>query len=219
MFLDMHIVHALNNGWVGYRDDVDAFAELLPGVSAGVAAEWHAALVADPPVFRAAFAPGAPEAFPLVSVELMGETVSDRYLGKSQGIIGGRRHIGFGVGQTAEITVMAKRDEVTRSLCRVIQAVMIRATVSFIKSGYISVQYDGAGELGMDEMLVAEELGIYIRRLTYSAVLEIEVPEQLPGGSVASAEWFVQLGDVPEDVGTPPATGAGTPGGVTPTED
>ncbi len=219
MLLDLHIVHALANGWVPYRDNLAAFSELFPGVSAAMLSDWHAALVAETPVFRAAFAAGTPEGYPLISVELMSETPSDRYMSKSRGIVDGRQILGFSARQVAEVTIQSKRDEVTRALSRVVQAVMLRATSSFLRSGYVEIQYDGSGEMGLDELLIAEDLGIHTRRLTYAAVVDLEVPEQLPGDLVGSTSWYVQIDDVPEDLARAPAVGAGVPGGVTPVED
>jgi hypothetical protein len=221
MLLDMHIVHALTNGWKVYRDSLAAFSELFPVVAAATLAEWHALLVAEEPEIRATFAPGTPEAFPLISVELMSETPEVRGLGNSLGIEDGgtRRILGFTAGQRAEVSIIAKRDEATRALSVIVRAVMLRAVKSFMRSGYVSIQYEGAGELSLDEMLVAEELGIYSRRLSYSARVEVAVPEQPAGTVLPTKPWFIQLDAVADDPVRDPATGAGTPGGVTPADD
>jgi len=219
MLLDMHIVHALTNGWKAYRDSLEAFRELLPSVSEDVAATWHATLVAHEPVFRVAHAPRTPEAFPFVTVELLSDTPSERSLGNFTGMHGGRRMLGFSSRQTASITIESKQDETLRALAIIIRAVLLRATTSFLRSSYVSFQYEGMDPLGMDEQLVAESFGIYTRHLQYSAEVEIHIPEQLPGVVVPDIGWFVQLENVVEDPAREPATGAGVPGGVTPLTD
>lgn len=215
----MHMVHALTNGWTSYRDSLAAFRELLPTVGDDETLRWHDLLVAEPPEFRSAWAPGTPEGFPLVSVEMMSETPEERAMGNFLGRNSAPQdELGFGVRQGAEVTIMSKRDETLRSLAVIARAVFIRAVKSFVRSGYEELRYEGLGELALEEMLAAEELGVSVIRLRYSAKTTVVVPDP-PAGALTSKPWYIQLDAVEEDTVLPPAPGAGVPGGVTPVSD
>ncbi len=220
MLLDMHMVHAVLNGWTVYRDSLVAFRGLFPTLGDAVTLRWHTLLVDEPPAVRSAFAPGTPEGLPLVTIELTGESVENRAMSNRLGTTSTPQHeLGFGVRQTTEVTIMSKRDETLRALAVIVRAVLLRAVPSFQRSDYEDLRYEGMGELSLDEMLVAEELGVSVIRLRYSAQSSVVVLDP-PTGALTSKPWFVQLDDVVEAPGDPaPATGAGTPGGVTPDND
>ena len=216
MLLDLHITQTLASVWPTYRDSLPAFqAAMAPYVTSAKAAEWHALLLADPPVFRTQVAPGTPERFPVISVELIGGEKTEEFLGNTMGLSGGNRTLGFNFSERVEITVLSKRDEITRCLCLLVIGVLLRAVPSFQKSNYINLTFDGAGELSLEELLVGEDLGIYARRLSYSSTREMSTPERFPDDLITPKPAFIQLDLVFEDASEDPAPGAGIPGGVT----
>lgn len=211
MLFDLHIVAMFDAVWPTYRDSLAAFQLCMePYVGADKAAEWHASLLESPPKFRTMLAPGS-EKLPLVSVELIAGDKDTAFLGNSMG----NGTLGYFFTERVEVTVLSKRDEITRALCLWVMAVMLRANESFQQSGYIDTSFLGAGELSLEELLAAEDLGAFARRLSYQSRREICTPQSLTG-VVEDKPVVIQLSNVVEDIARDPADGAGVPGGVTP---
>ena len=75
------------------------------------------------------------------------------------------------------------------------RAIMQGSIPALISAGYINFQYDAAEELAPQEELVAEEMGIFIRRATWTATSQLESPT-LSVDEIPKKEWFVQASDI-----------------------
>ena len=217
MLLDLHIVQVLSSVWPAYRDSLPSFqAAMANYVGAAKAEEWHTYLVDNPPTFRTITSPGSVKGFPVVAVELLGGAVTERFVGNLVPTSPGQSpELGFHWSESVEVTVMARRDEITRCLCLWIMAVLLRANKSFAQSGYHHLLCMAAAELSEADFLASEDLGVFIRRLSYEAQRDIITPQYLPGAEPTPKDWSIQLDLVVEDEARQPVSGAGVPGGVT----
>ncbi len=208
---DLHLLHGLQGGWPTYRDSFDHFSELFYGVQNELLTTWWNQLRDKEPQFRASFAPGA-DALPLVVVQLENEREAERPpLGQfAYRDDAGRAVQQLIVRQTVTSTIMTHHPELTRALHVVCRAIVTRLGPVFIRQ-YLDVRYESAEDLPPDEQLVAENLGVYVRRQRYEAMSEVTVPE-----TVASADtfWQVLFEDIKNVNNVDPAPGAGVPGGV-----
>ena len=191
--LDLHTLMSLQNGWDVYKNSEVYFKELFVGVQDSLLTEWHASLSAHSPEFRAHAAPGA-EHFPLVVVKLEGEQLVQEPLG-GVGYEGddGRLREEMLVRQTVLLVVLSKNPELTRALHVVCRAVMQLARNSFLKAGYLDLSYEGAEELEPDEELVAEDMGMFVRKQRWSSQSIVTIPHiEVP----ATKNWFVLRSDL-----------------------
>jgi hypothetical protein len=210
---DLHLLHGLQGGWVDYRDSFAHFSELFFGVKESLLQTWWQHLNDNEPKFRAAFAPGA-ENFPLVVVQLESESEAEKpALGQFayrdpdtkravQQII---------IRQTVSVTIMSNHPEITRALHVVCRALVSRLGPVFMKQ-YLDVHYSSAEDLAPDDQLMAEDLGVYVRRQRYEAISEVSIPEIV---APASKFWQTLANDIKNENNVDPTVGAGLPGGVT----
>ena len=209
---DLHLLHGLQGGWPDYRDNFGYFKELFYGVQDSLLQSWWDQLREKEPSFRASFAPGA-ENMPLVVVQLESEREAERpplghfsYRRKDDQ----RKVQQLIVRQVVTTTIMSNHPELTRALHVVCRATVSRLGSMFMKQ-YIDVKYDSAEDLAPDEQLVAEDLGVYVRRQRYEAISEVDVPEiTVPG----SKFWQVLFEDIKNENNINPAAGSGVPGRV-----
>lgn len=73
--------------------------------------------------------------------------------------------------QTALIEIMAAGAEAAEVLAQLAVTALHALRADFIANGYISFQFDSIAELAPQEMLAAEELGVFVRRINISAML------------------------------------------------
>lgn len=208
---DLHLLHGLQGAWPDYRDNFGYFKELFYGVQESLLQSWWTQLKEKEPSFRASFAPGA-ENFPLVVVQLESEREAER---PPLGQFAYRRDDGRSVQQLivrqiVTSTIMTNHPELTRALHVVCRAIVSRLGPTFMKQ-YIDVKYDSAEDLAPDEQLVAEDLGVYVRRQRFEAISEVDVPEITTPGHTF---WQVLFEDIKNENAVDPAAGAGVPGRV-----
>ena len=195
--LDLHTLMALQNGWLTYKASVADFKGLFNAVDPTIVGEWHAALVAKPPTFRA-HAATKKDGFPLVIVRMLGETLEHEPMGgmaftddagvPAEEIL---------VRQSVRVLAMTEHAELTRAMFVMVRAIMLHARPAFLAAGYLSIDYGGGDELYPEEQLVSEELGIVVREQTYHALAQVRVPE--PEGVPATQAWFVLASDLKLD--------------------
>lgn len=106
------------------------------------------------------------QSLPLVVCQQMSRNVIHRPLGGSA--LGVEQTIS---NQTAQIEVMTAGAEATEVLGQLIITALHALRKDFISNGYLTFQFENIAELAPQELLAAEELGVFVRRLTISAMV------------------------------------------------
>ena len=106
------------------------------------------------------------QSLPLVVAQQMSRNVIHRPLGGSA--LGVEQTIS---NQTAQIEVMTAGAEATEVLGQLIITALHALRKDFISNGYLTFQFENIAELAPQELLAAEELGVFVRRLTISAMM------------------------------------------------
>jgi hypothetical protein len=106
------------------------------------------------------------QSLPLVVCQQMSRNVIHRPLGGSA--LGVEQTIS---NQTAQIELMTAGAEATEVLGQLIITALHALRKDFISNGYLTFQFENVAELAPQEMLAAEELGVFVRRLTLSAMI------------------------------------------------
>lgn len=218
---DLHLLNEIQAGLPDYLTNYAAFAELFPGVDAGLTAEWFSVLSQSGAItFRDGWTTDTPKQMNnLIVVSLESEAFGDGALGQDVGFtaeLNSRRETGFTITQSAEVLIMSKRSDWMRALHVLVRAVVTRAFKNFLTLNYSDLRYDGVGPLSPDETLFAEEAKISVRRMRFSCSEEVRLPDIPPGSVPVSKDFKVQLDIVEDDPERDPAPGCGTPGGVVP---
>jgi len=118
----------------------------------------------------------------------------------------GRQVYAFIVDQTVRVGIYSRSAELTRAMYVVLRAAMEIAIPALLELGYLNVFFASAEDLTPEEALIAEEMGIYVRRQSWSAQSQVEAIE--PASAIPSPKtWTIQVEDIEVD---------GTPGGVVP---
>lgn len=106
------------------------------------------------------------QGLPLVVCQQMSRNVIHRPLGGSA--LGVEQTIS---NQTAQIELMTAGAEATEVLGQLVITALHALRKDFISNGYLTFQFENVAELAPQEMLAAEELGVFVRRLTISAMM------------------------------------------------
>ena len=107
---------------------------------------------------------------PLVVAQLMSRTVTDRPLGHSAG--GVESLISR---QSVKIEIMCKGSDEAEILAVTVLRALQQARGDFLQNGYLYFSVDSIEELAPQEQLVAEELGVFVRRIEVSSQVQEEV--------------------------------------------
>jgi len=209
--LDIHVMLYLQGGWATYGDPSNpgaqaAFAKLFPRVKPSLVARWWAELSRHKPVFNPAEQPRTPRStgedpnlIPMVIVELdtedndvdlIGE--AGRYDPVSGKLIHGEFH-----RQRAVVTIFARSPSLARSLYVLFRDTLMLAQHDFIEEGYTNLYFVNGGRLEPEEELIAEQAGLYGRRMVWEARALIELVTTEP--AEAKRGWFVNTDDVTND--------------------
>jgi hypothetical protein len=108
------------------------------------------------------------------------------------------------LSQRIRISTLAQSPELARALHVVCRAIMQVSIQDLTQAGYTAVEFDGTDELSVEEMLAAEEMGIYVRHQTWSAMSQVEIRGWT--ATAATKPWFV--------LGNHNTTSTGESGGV-----
>jgi|DEB0MinimDraft_6_1074348.scaffolds.fasta_scaffold10004_3 hypothetical protein len=106
------------------------------------------------------------QGLPLIVCQQLSRTVTHRPLGGTA--LGIEQTIS---NQTAQIEIMAAGAEATETLSQMVVTALHALRADFISNGYLTFQFDSIAELTPQEMLAAEELGVFVRRLNISAMI------------------------------------------------
>ena len=106
------------------------------------------------------------QALPLVVCQQMSRNVVHRPLGGSA--LGVEQTIST---QSAQIEVMTTGAESAEVLSQIVITALHALRKDFISNGYLTFQFENIAELAPQELLAAEELGVFVRRLNISAMM------------------------------------------------
>ncbi len=122
------------------------------------------------------------QALPLVVCQQMSRTVVHRPLGGSA--LGVEQTIST---QSARIEVMTAGAETAEVLSQIVITALHALRKDFIANGYLTFQFENIAELAPQELLAAEELGVFVRRMNLTAMMhdsagvDLFTPDQIVG--------------------------------------
>lgn len=210
---DLHMLQGMQSGVRDYLESKDAFKELFKGIGDSLLDTWFDQIVSQKPAIKSSFSPGTDD-FPVIAVQLEAENrdTPSHPLGRfSHMLDDGREVEKILLTQRVSVTILSKHPEITRCLHIVCRAAATRLTKPFLEY-YEDVKYLDAADLAPDNNLLAEELGIYVRRQRYEALSYADVPTLLtPEGS---KPWAVGINDAAEIAGVAVQPGATANGKV-----
>ena len=168
-----HLLTALHAGLTFYLQAANEAVTIgaLDSISVDVD-ELRAKLAkirAKPPSLRV-YAKAGTATPPLIVTQQTSRRVQNRPLGHS--VNGVESTISR---QEAKIELIAKTSEECEVLADLVRAAISQARVDFLNNGYLHLELNGLEELGPHEQLTAEELGVFVRRLTLSALIQEDV--------------------------------------------
>lgn len=209
---DLHLLQGIQAGTKEYLDSSTHFKELFKGVGDGLLTTWFNELQTPRPVIKASFTPGK-DNFPVIAIQLEEESTDTQSyaLGRYSHTLADNREVEkILLSQQVSVTILSKHPEITRCLHVVCRAAATRLNKKFLEF-YDDVKYQDAADLSPDTNLLAEELGIYVRRQRYMALSYVDVPVL---GTPESKQWQVGITDAVTRVGIQAQAGSAAPGKV-----
>lgn len=219
---DLHMLLAAKRGWTALSKDKTAFKELYVGVSDTVVTEWYDALFpngSDAAVeFRPAFVPEQ-TSLPCVIVQYADEpedVAPMDYWGGTLGqytpnedpnlpdVLTGyqRRHHAVLLRQIAIFNVIAPHPELLRALHLAVLFSCFTTRKGLHDLGYIDLEYLGGSDVSIEQGLMPNELGAFMRTQRWRARSHLEISETL---APVDGEILIASSDITVD---------GYPGGI-----
>lgn len=128
----------------------------------------------SPPALRV-FAQAGSSGVPLIVSKLLSRRVTDRPLGHSVGEIESSIS-----KQDAQVEIFARTAEETELLADLVVKCLYQSRRDFLLNGYLSYMVEGLEEVSPQEELASEELGIFLRRVSLSAMVQEEITRVIP---------------------------------------
>ena len=172
---DLNSLNVLSSGFAYYRTRESEFKALFSGIADSVLSQWFSELSSHYPTFRLRTARGTDET-PMLIVSLLAENVTQTILGDFDSRAEGECVDSYLIRELCEITILAKSPDMARVYHVLARASIAIARRSLHRAGYHLIEYGGSDALAPEEELAAEELGIYARKLTYSADRRFAIP-------------------------------------------
>lgn len=168
-------LHSALNYYLDAANEAEAIAA-LDATSYGVDSlrRTLSKLRATPPSLRVHAQAGTAQP-PLVVAQQLSRRVTDRPLGHNAS--GEETAISK---QDARLEVFAKTDEEAELLADLVARGLQQSRDDFLKNGYLYFTVEGLEELAPHEQLAAEELGLYVRRLSVSAMIQEDAARLFP---------------------------------------
>jgi len=175
------------------------FKALFEGISDDVLEEWFKGLAPDGDFTKVEFRPAyVPEQtkFPCVVVQYEDEPEDEAPMGYLGGHFNydeavydpitetttnttfiGERTTALLLKQTARVHILTTHPELTRALHISLIACAMGSRKSFYDLGYRDLEYLGAADLSIEEGLMPEDLGVYVRVQRYMARSHFEIAD------------------------------------------
>lgn len=173
-----HLLTALHSALSHYLDIANE-AEAIAALDATAYGEASlkrtlAKLRETPPSLRVHAQAGTAQP-PLVVAQQLSRRVTDRPLGHNAS--GEETAISK---QDARLEIFAKTDEEAEILADLVARGLQQSRSDFLSNGYLYFTVEGLEELAPHEQLTAEELGVYVRRLSVSAMIQEDAARLFP---------------------------------------
>ena len=172
---DLLLLETLHNGFEYYLQNKNDFKALFFGLNDATLEQWFSLFIAQKPVFRARYAQGTAQA-PMITILTGQEDVQEKFMGKTEYRANdGRMVVGYNVSENAQAVIFAKSPELARIYFIVLRAAFEQGARALMKAGYSQTAYEGTTLLDPEEELSSEELGIYVRKMNFSASYPVEI--------------------------------------------
>ena len=137
-------------------------------------------LRADPPNLRVHSQVGQ-GSLPMVVSQLLGRRVNQRPLGHSV------NEVESSISkQDARLEVFARTAEEAEVLTDLVVKCLYQSRRDFLLNGYLFFEVEGLEELSPQEELASEELGVYLRRISISAMVQEEITRAIPSPTLGT---------------------------------
>jgi len=174
--LDLHTLLVLQNGWVYYTDPANyaKWAALFKAINSDTLVSWYAEMRRMDNHFRTHYSPGTGQ-IPCIVVSLAAETshMDLEPLGWEVG--GDVPESTMLLNQVVRVSCFAKNPEMARALHVTVRAILLASVPRLLQADYLNFQYEGGEELTPEEELIADEMGIFVRKQTWKALAEVNV--------------------------------------------
>ena len=220
---DLHMLYALKKGWSSLANDSGTtFSTYFEGVESDVRLEWYKALFPDDKAsfveFRPAFVPQQTK-LPCVIVQYTDEPEEMAPLGYWGGATVVKtkdpdtgldvftknieREQALLLRESAIINIIAPHPELLRALHIALLSVGLSNRQALWDLGYVDLEYLGASDTSIEEGLMPNDLGAFMRTQRWRARSQIEISTD---NTVAAPDILIASSDVTVD---------GKAGGVT----
>mgnify|MGYP001560315446 CR=1 FL=1 len=128
----------------------------------------------NPPSLRI-HAQGGSGGLPLIVSKLLSRRVTQRPLGHTV------NEIESSISkQDGQLEVFARTSEETEVLTDLVVKCLYQSRQDFLLNGYLSYTVEGLEEITPQEELASEELGVFLRRISVSAMVQEEITRVIP---------------------------------------
>jgi hypothetical protein len=191
------------------------FKSLFEGVTDSVLEEWYQSLAPEGDHTKVEFRPAyVPEQtkFPCVVIQYEDAPEEEAPMGYMGGhynytkdvldpVTGittatkfvGDRNVALLLRQTARVHILTSHPELTRALHIVLIGAALSSRMAFFDLGYRDLEYLGAADLSVEEGLMPEDLGVFIRVQRYQARSHFELNDE---HTFTSGEVFIHASDI-----------------------
>lgn len=186
-FFDLHVALALQKGWASVCTSQEKWRALFPEIANSLADEWRAKLAPSDDAghleVRPAFVPEQTK-LPCIVVQYNDEpedTAPINYFGgtynpnNSQLLADHKeRTVALLVRQFARLHIYTEHPETTRAMHIAVLQIMLQNRKVLYDLGYHDLEYLGGGDLTVEEELMPNYLGAYVRVQRWAARGTIE---------------------------------------------
>jgi hypothetical protein len=186
-FFDLHVALSLQKGWASVVTDQAKWRALFPEIASGLADEWRAKLAPSDDAshleVRPAFVPEQAK-FPCVVVQYNDEPedtapinyFGGRYNPSDSSLLADQldRSVALLVRQFVRLHIFTDHPETTRAMHIAVLQIMLQNRDVLYDLGYHDLEYLGGGDLTVEEDLMPNFLGAYVRVQRWAARGTIE---------------------------------------------
>lgn len=184
--LDLHIMHAIKNGFSYYATDAVKFKALFNQISEDLKTSYYNRFVILNSKIQLDVAYSVKvEKFPLVSFYLDEARAENIQTLGNQGL----NNIMELVTQICQINIYADTPTDIRILHHVIKCCLLVFKKSFLDNGYLDLRYVDSKDLDPVENLNGEGVVVYNRQLSYVAQTQIVVDEIKSANADTEYDW------------------------------
>jgi hypothetical protein len=183
--IDLHLIHGIANGVKYYQENQDEFRAIFDDISQTYSDKLYAKIQNLDIKYDSAYS-NTHDSYPLITTSLAESTTdADQMLG-NQGY--NEKKVLF-LNQECIVSLYTSDKDVLRALHRMIQSAFLIFKQSFLKSGYLNVEFISSTELRPDEDIIGKGVSVFGREITYLAQKQLHAKPILPADQ--SFPWVV----------------------------